>query len=60
MKYIKIMQVKSQIGRLPVHKATMLGLGLRKIGDVVVRENTEAIQGMLKKVNYMIKIIGDS
>ncbi|CUR53303.1 50S ribosomal protein L30 [Buchnera aphidicola] len=57
---IKIMQVKSQIGRLKTHKATMIGLGLRKIGDIVVRKNTPSLWGMIKKVKYMIKILGGS
>lgn len=32
-KTIKITQTRSAIGRLPKHKATLLGLGLRRIGQ---------------------------
>ncbi|ABJ90777.1 50S ribosomal subunit protein L30 [Buchnera aphidicola BCc] len=56
MKTILITQIKSQIGRLPKHKATMKGLGLRNIGDTVERKDTAAIRGMIKKVYYMISI----
>lgn len=56
MKKIIIKQIKSIIGRLPKHKSTMRGLGLRYIGDVVVREDTPSIRGMIKKVFYMIKV----
>lgn len=55
LKKIKITQIKSTIGCIPKHKATILGLGLRKIGYVVIRENTSSIQGMLKKIKYLIK-----
>jgi large subunit ribosomal protein L30 len=33
-KTLKVKQTKSSIGRLPKHKATLTGLGLRKIGHV--------------------------
>lgn len=41
-KTIKITQTRSAIGRLPKHKATLLGLGLRRIGHTVEREDTPA------------------
>lgn len=56
MKKIKITQIKSSIGRLPKHKKTLVGLGLRHIGHTVVRENTKSIQGMVKKISYILKI----
>ncbi|QCI20049.1 MAG: 50S ribosomal protein L30 [Buchnera aphidicola (Brevicoryne brassicae)] len=56
MKNIKITQIKSAIGRLPKHKKTLIGLGLRYIGHTVIRENTPAIQGMIRKVSYILKI----
>lgn len=60
MKTITIIQIKSQIGRLLKHKSTMKGLGLKYIGDKVIREDTPSIRGMINKVKYMVKfIIGD-
>jgi large subunit ribosomal protein L30 len=55
-KLIKITQTRSAIGRIPKHKATLIGLGLRRIGHTVTREDTPAIQGMISKVSYMVKI----
>lgn len=56
---IKIKQTKSSIGRLPKHKATLVGLGLRRIGHVVEREDTPAIRGMINKVYYMVEVVGE-
>lgn len=57
MQYLEITQVKSSIGRLPKHKLTLMGLGLRHIGHTVKRQNTPSIQGMIKKISYMLKVI---
>ncbi|WP_422667392.1 50S ribosomal protein L30 [Buchnera aphidicola] len=56
MKNIKITQIKSAIGRLPSHKKTLLGLGLRHIGHTVIRKDTPSLQGMIKKISYILKI----
>ncbi|CDG46953.1 50S ribosomal protein L30 [Serratia symbiotica] len=55
-KTIKVTQVRSSIGRLPKHKATLLGLGLRRIGHTVEREDTPALRGMINLVSYMVKV----
>ncbi|HGJ5876656.1 MAG TPA: 50S ribosomal protein L30 [Arsenophonus sp.] len=55
-KTIKITQVRSSIGRLPKHKATLTGLGLCRIGHTVEREDTLAIRGMINLVSYMVKV----
>jgi len=57
-KTVKVTQVKSSIGRLPKHKATLRGLGLRRIGHTVELEDTAAVRGMVNQVNYMIKVEG--
>ncbi|WP_343128530.1 50S ribosomal protein L30 [Buchnera aphidicola (Kurisakia onigurumii)] len=56
MKLIKITQKKSSIGRLPSHRSTLLGLGLRRINHFVIRNNTKSILGMVKKISYMITV----
>ncbi|AEF47718.1 ribosomal protein L30 [Serratia sp. AS12] len=53
---IKVTQTKSSIGRLPKHKATLIGLGLRRIGHTVEREDTPAVRGMINLVSYMVKV----
>ncbi|MDT9587637.1 MAG: 50S ribosomal protein L30 [Candidatus Arsenophonus melophagi] len=55
-KTIKITQVRSSISRLPKHKATLVGLGLRYIGHSVTREDTLAIRGMINVLSYMVKV----
>jgi len=56
MATIKVKQTKSAIGRLPKHKATLKGLGLRKINHTVELEDTPCIRGMINKVSYMVKV----
>ncbi|PPI87879.1 50S ribosomal protein L30 [Candidatus Pantoea edessiphila] len=55
-KMIKITQVRSSIGRIPSHKSTLIGLGLRHIGHTVEREDTKSIRGMINVISYMVKI----
>lgn len=55
-KTIKVTQIRSSIGRLPKHKATLVGLGLRRIGHTVEREDTPAIRGMINRISYMLKV----
>ncbi|WP_287797356.1 50S ribosomal protein L30 [Idiomarina sp.] len=55
-KTIKVTQTRSSIGRLPKHKATLRGLGLRRIGHTVELEDTAAVRGMVNQVIYMVKV----
>jgi large subunit ribosomal protein L30 len=55
-KTIKVTQTKSSIGRLPKHKATLVGLGLRRIGHTVTLEDTPSVRGMINAVYYMVKV----
>lgn len=55
-KIIKITQIRSSIGRLPKHKATLIGLGLRGIGNSVNRVNNSSTRGMIQILSYMIKV----
>ena len=57
-KTLKVTQTRSSIGRLPKHKATLRGLGLRRIGHTVELEDTAAVRGMVNQVNYMVKVEG--
>lgn len=56
MAKIKVTQTKSAIGRLPKHRATLVGLGLRKINHTVVLEDTPCTRGMVNQVSYMVKV----
>lgn len=55
-KTVKVTQVKSAIGRLPKHKATLKGLGLRRIRHTVELEDTPSVRGMINQVSYMVKV----
>jgi len=55
-KKIKITLVKSVIGYSKRHKATVRALGLKKINQSVIQEETPVIMGMLKKVNHLVNI----
>lgn len=57
MSKIKIQQIKSRIGRPKDQKRTLDALGLRKVNQVVEHNLTPQIQGMLNKINHLIKII---
>jgi large subunit ribosomal protein L30 len=55
-KKIRVTQTKSSSGRLQSHKATLTGLGLRRIRHTVEVDDTPEMRGMINKVNYMIRI----
>lgn len=57
MAKINIKLVKSTIGRPEKHRKTIEALGLRKIGQVVEKEDTPQIRGMIAKVDYMVEVI---
>ena len=53
MAKIKVTQIKSLIGRKKNHRLSIKGLGLRKIGDSRVLEDTPSVRGMVNQVNYL-------
>ncbi len=55
-KQVKLTLTRSPFGRLPNHKACMLGLGLRRMHRSVVVIDTPETRGMMKKISYMLKI----
>jgi large subunit ribosomal protein L30 len=55
-KKLKVTLVKSTNKKLQSHKACVHGLGLKRIGQTVELENNPAIYGMIKKVNYLLKV----
>lgn len=55
-KKLQITLVKSAYGRLPNHRACLQGLGLRRINQVVLREDTPCIRGMIQKVIHLLSV----
>ncbi len=52
----QITLTKSLIGRKPNQAKTAKALGLTKIGQVVVKEENEAIKGMIITIAHMVKV----
>ncbi len=53
---LKVQQVKSGIGRKQNQRETLRSLGLKRIGDVVVKEDRPEIRGMLATVPHLIAV----
>ncbi|SCZ81903.1 50S ribosomal protein L30 [Acidaminobacter hydrogenoformans] len=54
---IKVKLVKSTIGAIPKHKKTIEALGLRKIGQVVEKQDNPQMRGMIQQVSHLVKIV---
>ncbi len=54
MKKVKITLVRSRFGWNPKQRETLKGLGLKKIGQTVIREDNLSIRGMIEKVNHLV------
>jgi large subunit ribosomal protein L30 len=57
-KKIKVTLVKSVIGTKQDHRATVRGLGLRKLNSSAELLDSPAVRGMIKKVAYLVKCEG--
>ena len=56
MANLKITQVKSSIGAKQNMKDTLRTLGLRKIGQSVVREDPETVRGAIHTVRHLVTV----
>ncbi|MFT8347434.1 50S ribosomal protein L30 [Clostridium saccharoperbutylacetonicum] len=56
MAKLRVTLVKSLIGRKKDHIATANALGLKKIGKTVEPEETPQVKGMIKKIEYLLKV----
>ena len=57
MSTIKIKQIKSKIGAPIDQKRTLENLGLKRISQVVEKEDTPSIRGMIQKVHHLVTVI---
>ena len=53
---LKITLVKSTIGAIPKHRATVEALGLKKLNKSVELPNNDATKGMINQVKHLIKV----
>lgn len=56
MAKVRVTLVKSLIGRKKTHIATANALGLKKIGKTVEHEVNPQINGMINKIDYLLKV----
>jgi large subunit ribosomal protein L30 len=56
MGQLKVQQLKSTIGRKANQRETMRSLGLKRIGDTVVKEDRPEIRGMVHTVRHLVTV----
>jgi len=56
-KLLRIKQVRSPIGRPQNQHEVLRSLGLRRIHQVVERQDTPAVRGMILKVNHLVTVL---
>ena len=56
-KTVKVQLVKGLIGTHEDHRATVRGLGLRRVNSVCELEDTPSVRGMINKVSYLVKVV---
>ncbi|MCL2787900.1 MAG: 50S ribosomal protein L30 [Micrococcales bacterium] len=54
MAQLKIQQVRSKIGTKPNQRETLRTLGVKRIGDIVIKEDRPEIRGMVKTVSHLV------
>lgn len=53
---LRVTLVRSINGTIGKHRETVRGLGLRRINHTVELEDTPAVRGMIKKVDYLVRV----
>jgi len=53
---VTVKLVRSPAGRLPAHRATVTGLGFKRMHQTVVLEDTPSVRGMINKISYMLEV----
>jgi large subunit ribosomal protein L30 len=56
MAQLKVTQTKSKIGGTSVQRNTLRSLGLKRIGDTVVKEDRPEIRGMVNTVIHLVSV----
>jgi large subunit ribosomal protein L30 len=56
-KTIRVQYVKSVIGKPENQRLVVKSLGLRKLNQIVERQDTPAVRGMVAKIPHLVKII---
>jgi large subunit ribosomal protein L30 len=56
-KTLQVQLVRSPIGTHESHRATVRGLGLRKLNSVSELQDTPAVRGMINKIAYLVRVL---
>jgi large subunit ribosomal protein L30 len=56
-KTLKVQLVRSPIGCMQAHRATVRGLGLRRLNGVRELQDTPAVRGMINKIAFLVKVL---
>jgi large subunit ribosomal protein L30 len=54
---VKIRLIRSVAGTRQSHRATIRGLGLRKLNSESELEDTLSVRGMINRVSYLVKVL---
>ena len=54
---ISVKLVRSTAGTRESHRATVRGLGLRRLGSESTLEDTPSVRGMINKIRYLLKVL---
>jgi large subunit ribosomal protein L30 len=58
MSKVTVRQTASPIRRKSDQRATLVGLGLNRIGRTAVLDDTPSVRGMIAKVAHMVEVVG--
>ena len=53
---LKVTLVKSPIGAVPKHRATLLAMGLKKLNKTVVLPDNDATRGQIQQIKHLVKV----
>ena len=53
---LKVTQIKSAIGNKPNQRETLRSLGLKRIGDIIVKDDSAVVRGMVRTVAHLVKV----
>ena len=53
---LKVTLVKSPIGAVPKHRATLLAMGLKKLNKTVVLPDNDATKGQIQQIRHLVKV----
>jgi len=54
---VRVKLVRSPIGCQESHRATVRGLGLRKVNSISELKDSPEVRGMINKISYLVKVL---